>query len=328
MRNPTLAPAVVLIGVMLIGTVAQGDEIFGANYDTGKSAGIAAGNPAPIVSGDTFSLINSASSQFGAGSLDTTGVAQGGNGLKYDTAGNFNPQAGTVDFWMQMPDGYNGARQDLFSIFAGGYTGDFSLYLNSNYNRLTLVVDVDGANQWVQHSQSGLANAVLGDTNWHHIAWEWDTDAEFSSLYVDGVGEAFAPLFGTVSFAGGTLGSDFEIGSRQGGYDAFQGNIDDLRIFDTAIYGQVGFTPPTQSTIPDFGQSGDFNQDGNVDAADYTVWRDGNSPDSSATGYQLWSDNFGSGSASGSQVAASIPEPNSIVLVWVCLCGIASRRNR
>jgi Concanavalin A-like lectin/glucanases superfamily/PEP-CTERM motif len=233
--------------VMLIGTAAQGATIFGATYDSSKTADIAAGNPAPTVAGT--STINNASSKFGAGSLDTSTSTSGNNGTKYATASNFNPLAGTVDLWMQLPNGYDGTRQDLFSIFAGGFTGDFSLYINPATQRLLTVVDVNGANQW---QQGGFANAfnVLGDTNWHHIAWEWDTNAGFATLFVDGVPENFG-VIGSVSFAGGTLGAEMEIGSRQGGFDAFKGNIDDVRISSTAIYGQVGFTPPTQSTVPE-----------------------------------------------------------------------------
>ena len=67
------------------------------------------------------------------------------------------------------------------------------------------------------------------------------------------------------------------------------------------------------------GTPGDYNNDGAVDAADYTVWVDGSSPDSSAAGYQLWSDNFGSGSASGSLVAANVPEPTSLSLCMLVL---------
>jgi len=315
MRSPMLTAAVVA-SVMLIGTVAQGATTFGANYDSTKAAGIAAGNPVPVVAGDTFSVIDPNTSKFGAGSLNTTGVFQGGNGLKYDTASNFNPLAGTIDFWMQMPNGYNGVRQDLFSIFAGGFTGDFSLYLNPDFSRLTLVVDVAGANQWVQHSQGGLANAILGDGNWHHIAWEWDTspgdpNSAFSTLYVDGVGESFNPLFGTVSFAGGTLGTDMEIGSRQGGFDAFQGNIDDMRIFDTAIYNQVvSFTPPTTSTIPDFILSGDFDGSGTVDGFDFLEWQ----RDPGVGNLSDWEANYGASVGSTAAISA-VPEPSSVVLL-------------
>ena len=327
MRNTILTVAV-LASVMSVGAVAEGAVIFGVNYDNSKSAGIAAGNPVPIVSGDTFSVINTSSSKFGAGSLDTTGVFQGGNGLKYDTASNFNPLAGTIDFWVQMPNTYNSVRQDLFSIFAGGFTGDFSLYLNNDFNRLTLVVDVAGANQWSQSSQGGLVTAVLDDGGWHHIAWEWDTVAEFSTLYVDGVGESFAPTPGigaaTVSFAGGTLGTDMEISSRQGGFDAFQGNIDDLRIFDTAIYNQVAsFTPPASSTIPDFGQPGDFDGDGDVDGDDFLEWQ---RTDGTPGGLTDWQGNYGTGTLAAS--VSVVPEPSTwtALLIGTVMLGLGRSR--
>lgn len=63
---------------------------------------------------------------------------------------------------------------------------------------------------------------------------------------------------------------------------------------------------------------GDYNGDGTVDAADYTVWRDGNSPDSSEAGYDLWVANFGSpllSSPSASAVASAVPEPASALMV-------------
>lgn len=52
--------------------------------------------------------------------------------------------------------------------------------------------------------------------------------------------------------------------------------------------------------------TGDYNGDGKVDAADYTVWRDGNSPDSSPVGYGLWANNFGATAATPS---IAVPEP-------------------
>ena len=40
------------------------------------------------------------------------------------------------------------------------------------------------------------------------------------------------------------------------------------------------------------GLEGDYNGDQVVNAADFTIWSDGQSPDSSAAGYALWADNF------------------------------------
>jgi hypothetical protein len=68
---------------------------------------------------------------------------------------------------------------------------------------------------------------------------------------------------------------------------------------------------------------GDYNFDGRVDAADYTVWRDGSLlADGSGNGtvgpedYTLWANNYGAVAAASS---LAIPEPSALVLV---ICGV------
>ncbi len=76
--------------------------------------------------------------------------------------------------------------------------------------------------------------------------------------------------------------------------------------------------------------TGDYNLDGRVDAADYSVWRDtlGSTNDLRANGdntgasigvvdeadYTAWKNNFGTAS---SATAASIPEPSALLLSCV-----------
>ncbi|MEQ8846567.1 hypothetical protein [Botrimarina sp.] len=67
---------------------------------------------------------------------------------------------------------------------------------------------------------------------------------------------------------------------------------------------------------------GDYNNDGQVDAADYTVWRDGDSPDSSQAGYDLWAQNYGAGTGG----ASAVPEPTAAVLALVALLAAGVRR--
>lgn len=63
--------------------------------------------------------------------------------------------------------------------------------------------------------------------------------------------------------------------------------------------------------------AGDYNGNGIVDAADFTVWRDGNSPDSSIAGYQLWANNFGATapSAASNFAGQPVPEPATALLL-------------
>ena len=75
---------------------------------------------------------------------------------------------------------------------------------------------------------------------------------------------------------------------------------------------------------------GDFNEDGTVDAADYTVWRDGLGPKYTLDDYTLWKSHFGqsSGAAANSPPDA-VPAPASIVLLFSGVIGaLASRTSR
>jgi hypothetical protein len=86
---------------------------------------------------------------------------------------------------------------------------------------------------------------------------------------------------------------------------------------------------PTTPEVP-----GDYNQNGIVDAADYTIWRDtlGSTTDLRANGdntgasagivdqadYNFWNTNFGqhTGSGSGERANATVPEPTTLFMVF------------
>ena len=83
---------------------------------------------------------------------------------------------------------------------------------------------------------------------------------------------------------------------------------------------------------------GDFNGNGVVDAADYTIYRDNLGGDSAALGgngsgaatvvvadYDLWKQNFGS---SGTGSTAAVPEPSTLLLVLWGLVGYATQRRQ
>ena len=75
------------------------------------------------------------------------------------------------------------------------------------------------------------------------------------------------------------------------------------------------------------GLAGDYNKDGIVDAADYTVWRDsvgmsaGTLPNDPAGGvigqnqYDQWKNNFGATASSSALNSASVPEPSTLWLL-------------
>jgi hypothetical protein len=100
-------------------------------------------------------------------------------------------------------------------------------------------------------------------------------------------------------------------------------------------------------SVPDVGLSGDYNGDGIVDAADFTVWRDhlgtnfdlnGNGDDTAGSAgvvdqadYELWKLHFGeTGPNSGSAAASTrtaVPEPGSLSLLLLAALAMGSGRS-
>ncbi len=74
----------------------------------------------------------------------------------------------------------------------------------------------------------------------------------------------------------------------------------------------VGVAPPV---------AGDYNQDGSIDAADYTVWQD-NGGDH--IDYRTWKYHFGQSTASGSG-ADHVPEPTTLLLALLALVAVPLR---
>ena len=82
---------------------------------------------------------------------------------------------------------------------------------------------------------------------------------------------------------------------------------------------------------------GDFNNDGAVNAADYTVWRDNEgstsslAADASGNGrvdqadYNIWAANYG---ATASATSASVPEPAALLIAVLGVAGCAEARRR
>lgn len=100
---------------------------------------------------------------------------------------------------------------------------------------------------------------------------------------------------------------------------------------DITINGTVAIAAPSLV--------GDYNGNLQVDAADYTVWRDtlGSTADLRANGdstgtsagiideadYTVWKSNYGnSGSGQGGLAATAVPEPSSVVLIVLAIWGL------
>ncbi|MEQ8849237.1 hypothetical protein [Botrimarina sp.] len=144
-----------------------------------------------------------------------------------------------------------------------------------------------------------------------------DGDGEFDELNETGVSE----LVGSQPIATPTI----ELGGTD--YTRAFNTIEGIRLFWRGRAGSAQAIVDSLRVIVDGLDeqlAGDFNHDGYVDAADYTVWRDtlGSTADLAADGdgsgridqndYVVWQQNFGATSARPRSVAIpSVPEPAS-----------------
>lgn len=137
--------------------------------------------------------------------------------------------------------------------------------------------------------------------------------------------DRFAFLGGTleVSLAGFTpaVGNSFTlITATQGVNGQFQSLLLPAGFQWNVAYGSTNVI----LSVIGIGLDGDFNGDGKVDMADYIVWRKSNG---TPQNYQLWRSHYGIGSGigSGSNIAANVPEPASLLLGALAICFVPIR---
>jgi hypothetical protein len=120
------------------------------------------------------------------------------------------------------------------------------------------------------------------------------------------------------------------------------------RVVDlTTLLGQnaafLGFTSATGNGVGDHdvlswefvgkfaplpGLPGDYNNDGNVNAADYVIWRKGLGTIYTQSDYDVWRAHFGqtAGSGAGATVNSAVPEPTTLILLVTGMTAICTRR--
>lgn len=104
--------------------------------------------------------------------------------------------------------------------------------------------------------------------------------------------------------------------------DAYFGNRQNNGA-DFRIFGGVGATFYLDLVQVSAVQTGDFNGDGTINAADYVVWRKGLGTTYTQNDYNIWRAHFGqtTGSGVGPNPNAAIPEPRTLVMFVAALIG-------
>jgi hypothetical protein len=193
---------------------------------------------------------------------------------------------------------------------------------------------------------SGAAPEPWPANEWFHVAATYDKNGNNGAgkfaLYYNGelirtteangsagpadLGAWDLRTFG-MYYDGLAVGAVYDSGGRR-----LHGMMDELYIFTRALSeAEIGMlyniAPP--------GVSGDYNNNGTVDAADYVLWRDGgplqNEGDTPGTvnqaDYEFWRASFGK-VAGGPAAAGAVPEPATIAMLLACLSVAAASRRR
>ncbi|MEQ8849168.1 LamG-like jellyroll fold domain-containing protein [Botrimarina sp.] len=206
-----------------------------------------------------------------------------------------------VDFHFKEDDNMNGTQ-----VLVRGRSV-FEIRINNN-----------GQLEWLTRNTDNTVDLITSDPlgaegDWRHVkAWH-DADGN-KALYLDG------ELVGVS--APGPLKNDtnsITIGNKENDVQWFSGLIDEVFV---------------GTGVPD-AIAGDYNSDGVVDAADYTVWRDSVGKEGSflaADGngdavvdtldYDVWVANFG---ATAAPPTNAVPEPGTLVMLALACVGLRRR---
>jgi len=179
---------------------------------------------------------------------------------------------------------------------------------------------------------SGPQTAVVND-QWAHVAFTFSSVTEptsFFRMYINGVKVVDAPT--DLTQMNGVNTRAFQVGNRgDQRADSWLGLIDEVYLFDHALTdGEIAALIPAAPMA-------DFDDDNDVDGADFLVWQRGLGTASGATNAQgnadgdqdvdgadlgIWKSTFGSSTIAAITSSAPVPEPTAWQLLLVALVGI------
>ncbi len=282
--------------------VDDGDHEFQARVqlDGNTTTNVSTGNT--LAFNNLLDLNGNTLTKTGLGTIAVNNDLLSGNGGTLDCAQGVCSGVGTISGNVNTSGG---------TIAPGNSPG--TLTIDGNYNQTsggTLAIEIGGTSAGIDHD---VLN-VLGDAS---------LAGTLSVSLIDGFTPSGGNTFKVLTATGGLN----DAGLTLGGSDAasFTMNIDTTN--DWIMLMTAGA-----------GQPGDYNGNGVVDAADYTIFRDNLGGNSAVLGgngsgaatvvqadYDLWKQNFGS---SGTGSSAAVPEPCSYVLMTLGLLALVACRGR
>ncbi len=260
-RRAAIAMAVATaLGASWGSTQALAQTLFLHHLDVGDpgnngagTADYAVGNPNELVSppnGPGGNTVGPAGCKFGNCLQRFDGANIGGR-VEYATAGNWDQSKGTIEMWVKGDGVTGGGFVGLWGTDTSSGSGDIRMYIYDTGAGRTLgaymLGGTAGAAFW--EIEQAIPVGLLDNTNWHSVAWEYDTTAGKTATWWDGQLLRNTPDAGTVNFHGVT-NSRMHIGENQTGSAPFPGFIDEFRISGNLVYDMTQNYVPQTAPFP------------------------------------------------------------------------------
>lgn len=308
------------------------------------------GDPAIDGSGSADRLFqtNNLASQGGTDPLDI------GDGKSLTTFIVFNPtNTTTPGLGFQSVFAKRGTNASVYSLQIKNFN-NFGQFELTSYDAVEQYLTGTKPTEKVWHTFSQIIEDQPGAENVDLIHFKDDESQSDATKMVDvGVrGANGSTVITTIANRNATVPEPFGIGGHSqnccGEGETFGGNIAEIIIFARLLNAQEysdveNYLDAKYFAAAAAGTPGDYNNDGSVNAADYTVVRDhfgalitlpNENPAAATPGLvddedlNFWKANFGGGSGS-LAVSGAVPEPTSLVLIGMgMLLAVASGRRR
>jgi hypothetical protein len=185
-------------------------------------------------------------------------------------------------------------------------------------------VGTDGTYNSAGAGMRAIAPLVLPTREWVHLEafYKWDTGISGSIIVWQNGVEVLRQANTRTQFPYnfGTLPRQWSVNAYG---DKLNPNPHTMLLDDAAIAKSRLGAATGSSSLP-----GDFNLDGRVDAADYSLWRAGLGSTYTTADYALWKTHFGQTAGAAALAAAGIPEPPACSLAALAALGLLAHLSR
>jgi len=164
-------------------------------------------------------------------STNATAIAS----INNDAAMSFNGTDSYVHMGENLPNLSGTTRTLVFWAKAADWTSNQGVIIDSNKFKMTVVSGYSNfmvftTNDEVDNDQRKTwSTTSLVNNTWHHFAMTVDSSNDISNIYVDGVPAS------TTSVAGFNAGTVDNIGKRWNNSSYFEGELDELAVFDSEL---------------------------------------------------------------------------------------------